>query len=128
MANRPLPSQTEHNRLTRGRALELVRLGYQHVLADDIGWAGGCPTMYAGYTPDVTAIDPFGHSLIVEVETADSIYLEHTRRQWLAFSNAARRLGGVFEVLTPANAVAAAQAQAAIWGIHVDAWRYEQAA
>jgi hypothetical protein len=63
--------------------------------------------------------------LIVEVETADSINIAHTRGQWAAFANYAWRVRGIFRVVVPPYALGAAQAAARLWGIPVGEFRGE---
>jgi hypothetical protein len=52
-----------------------------------------------GHIPDITAYD--GRSLIYEVETDDSINLEHTGSQWVLFAAHARNHNHLFVVVVP---------------------------
>jgi hypothetical protein len=123
MAYRPPSIASLHSRMVYDQAMELTRLGYVDVRADDIGWPGGTPAMIGGHVPDVTARGRRG-LLVVEVETCDTITLAQTRSQWTAFSSTP----GTFRVLVPTSCLAAAKRQAYLWRIRVDEWWQQLAA
>ena len=107
-----------HDRLVSALAQKYEAEGY-YVQADDIGHPNGSPDPVGGYIPDVSAWILGGAIRLAEAETEDSIYSEHTRNQWRAFSNVADVR---FEVIVPKAALASAQQQAMDWGVRVDQW------
>lgn len=121
MARNP-QSQWLHNSMVEVQANHWKSKGYR-VSADLPGWAQ--PALIRGFIPDVAAeggllgID----RVITEVETAESLNTDHTRRQWLTFSS----LRGIrFEVVVPESALAQAQALARGWRVRVDRWWYRR--
>lgn len=108
-----------HSRLVQALVDLFEENGYR-VQADDIGHPNGSPDPVNGYVPDVVAHKVGKMPIIAEAEDCDSIYSEHTRDQWRAFSNA---YGFEFHIIVPTRCLDAAQQQAWRWGIRVDKWR-----
>jgi len=96
-------SQTEHDSLVARAAEYLVQKGYTDVKADVTGWATPEKKTWKhtgqGHIPDATGQGNV--NALVEVETADPIYDEHTEDQWTLFATYAKEHSEEFWVLVP---------------------------
>ena len=72
--------QSEHDSLVREIALYYHNLG-KYILADHINWIHGSPKAISNIIPDIEVHDSQGISYI-EVETMDSLLLNHSRSQY----------------------------------------------
>ncbi len=106
-------SRLAHMLLIRSLILRLQKSGYKHLRADLQGLKR--PETISGnpldetYVPDVT-----GYGLeenIFEVETPDTIYDEHTEKQWTSFAEYAKKRNGKFWVVVPRGAGEDAQSR-----------------
>jgi len=53
-----------------------------------------------------------------EAETCQTLNTQHTRQQWTAFDNRARRINGVFHAVVPNPCFEEAQRLMSEWGLH----------
>lgn len=109
------------------QVLEGPNHGFEQLRADLHGWVKPerilSPVTGAGYTPDATAWLWLGFTeYIFEVETADTLSLEHTRRQCQLFSRHAREHGAEFVLVVPLGLQARASRQLTAWGIKAQVW------
>jgi hypothetical protein len=70
--------------------------------------------------PDVTGI--MGGLNIIEVETEDSIFNEHTKRQWRLFASYAKANNALFSVVVPAGSRESALKRTKELGIVANIW------
>jgi len=70
-----------------------------------------------GHVPDLTSKYLNGQLLIEEVETSDTIAIDHTRQQCLLFSTFAREHRALFNLVVPFGDEWRARSQLAAWGI-----------
>jgi hypothetical protein len=96
-------SKLAHMLMVRSLVLDLKKKGFRNIRADLEGLArpprvDGTPEDET-YVPDVTG-DGREHN-VFEVETADTIYDEHTADQWKSFADYARERNGRFWVVVP---------------------------
>lgn len=101
--------------------------GFEHLRADLHGWVKPekilSPLTGEGYTPDASAWLWLGFTeYIFEVETADTLSLEPTRRQCQIFSYHAMKHGAEFVLVVPLGLQARAARQLAAWGIKAQVW------
>lgn len=108
-------AQSIHNKLIQKQVEEYKKLRYLSIKADHIGYGSGMPKEVNGHRPDISANNK-GIRVICEVETDDSIEIEHTIEQWKAFSRSLYQ----FEVCVPAKSLAKAKKLAEKHGIKVD--------
>ncbi|MBI5446013.1 MAG: hypothetical protein HY900_32970 [Deltaproteobacteria bacterium] len=99
-------SKLAHMLMVRSLVLDLKKKGFRKIRADLAGLARpprveGAPEDET-YVPDVTG-DSREHN-VFEVETADTIYDEHTADQWKNFADYARERHGRFWVVVPKGA------------------------
>lgn len=111
-------SANTHDRLVKALVDKFGKEGWT-VQADGIGHPNGSPDPIDGFVPDMIAWKHGETPIIAEAENCDSIYSEHTRKQWTAF---AKVIGYKFHVIIPKSCFASAQQQATEWGIRVDYW------
>jgi hypothetical protein len=101
--------------------------GFEHLRADLHGWAKPerilSPVTGDGYTPDASAWLWLGFTeYIFEVETADTLSLEHTRRRCHVFSDHATKHGAEFVLVVPLGLQARASRQLSAWRITAQVW------
>jgi len=108
-----------HEVMVRTRAKNLKTEGYT-VYADISGYTK--PPQINGYIPDIYAVKD-NLKIIVEVETCDTISDEHTRNQYLSFSNI---MGTQFHIVVPESCLSQAKQYAQRWRIKVDKWWYHK--
>src|SRR5690349_21011789 len=96
-------SKLAHMLMVRSLVLDLQKKGFRNIHADLNGLAK--PSRVDGapedemYVPDVIGD---GRELnVFEVETADTIYDDHTADQWKSFSDFAKERNGKFWVVVP---------------------------
>ena len=81
------------------------------------------PTVIYGtkknHIPDLTARKN-GNFVILEVETASTIFDSHTASQWSLFADAANNAGGEFHVVVPKGAKSIAEQRASNLRINVN--------
>ena len=99
-------SKLAHMLMVRSLVIDLRKKGFRNTCADLNGLArppavDGMPEDEV-YVPDVTG-DGSEHN-VFEVETADTIYDEHTAGQWKSFAAYARQRNGKFWVVVPKGA------------------------
>jgi hypothetical protein len=71
------------------------------------------------HVPDLTA-DNNGTRIILEAETSNSIFDDHTASQWSLFSDAAKKARGEFHVVVPKGYRSTAEQRLTDLGIKVD--------
>ncbi len=112
-------SQEHHNLITM-MVNHFSSQGYRNIKADVPGKLP--PDIIIGtkqnHIPDLTA-DNDGVKIILEAETASSIFDAHTVSQWSLFSDAAAKSGGQFHVVIPKRSRASAQQRISVLGIVV---------
>jgi hypothetical protein len=101
--------------------------GFEHLRADLHGWVKPerilSPVTGEGYSPDASAWLWLGFTeYIFEVETAETLSLEHTRHQCQVFSDHARKHGAEFVLVVPLGLQARASRQLTAWGIKAQVW------
>ena len=100
----------EHHDLITMMVNHFSGQGYRNIKADIPGMP--TPDTIRGtkqnHIPDLTA-EKNGTEIILEAETATSIFDEHTASQWSLFSSAAANYGGQFHVVAPKEARASAE-------------------
>lgn len=101
--------------------------GFEQIHADLEGWPQPARILWThtrqGYVPDATAWAWLGMSeYLFEVETAETLSLEHTRNQCELFSAYARVHGAEFVLVVPLGLQARAARQLASWGITAQVW------
>lgn len=104
-----------HDQMVRTRVSDLKSEGYS-VKADIDDY--DTPGLVGGSMPDIVATNHH-EKIIVEVETCDSYYLEHTKEQFESFSSES---GAKFHAVVPIKCIEQAKAKAIEWGIKVDQW------
>lgn len=70
-----------------------------------------------GCVPDVTAANLAGERVIYEVETTETLRIEHTREQCRLFGAYAQQHGAKFVLVVPVGQEAKASQQLAAWGV-----------
>lgn len=107
-------SQSIHNKLIEKQVKGYKKLGYLDIKADHIGHRNGAPKEINGHRPDISATYN-GIKIICEVETDDSISIEHTVEQWKAFSKSSYQ----FDICVPSKSLSKAKKFAEKHGIKV---------
>ena len=118
-------NQSNHDQMVRGVYNHLIANGYNNVKADLTGltrpdlicWS----STTKGYIPDVTA-GSNGASMVIEVETDDSIYDQHTEDQWRLFAANAEQHGKTFVVVVPKASESTARTRLAQLVIQAQIW------
>jgi hypothetical protein len=99
--------------------------GFDLLTADLPGWNQPQGIEWAatgeGHTPDARAWNGYTR-YVFEVETADTISIEHTRKQCELFSAYASQHNGVFVLFVPSGHEVRAQRQLAAWRIQGTVW------
>jgi hypothetical protein len=105
MMYRTAQSQSQHDQIVQAMVNYLARQGFQNIRADLPGYAQ--PSLVKGtnrdHIPDVTA-----NGVIIEVETDETINIDHTTSQWQLFADHAAKSGQSFWVAVPRGSAAAA--------------------
>jgi hypothetical protein len=113
--------QATHDTLVRRTAAALVSNGIFDVRADLSEYAKPSKIYWErtgeGHVPDVT-----GGRYVIEVETATSLDLEHTRSQCALFSVFAREKGLSFIVVVPIGYKSRMEWQLVGWSISATVW------
>lgn len=112
-------SQTVHDTMISAWANKLVSQGY-NVSADIAGFSQ--PPRVGRHIPDLYAIK-FNSQIIGEVETSETIGINHTKEQYIDFSNVR---GTHFHVMVPESSLVKAKYYAESWGITVVQWWYQK--
>lgn len=114
-----------HDSMVKSVADHLATNGYTNVMADVQGYA--CPgeicwkSTRTCHIPDVTArCDETRY--IFEIETEETIAVEHTQSQFKLFHASCAQFGGVFCVVVPKASVATANRVLAQLGIAAQVW------
>jgi len=113
-------NQTEHDNLVKTVANYLISQNFTDVKADIEGYLQPSKITWTatgeGHIPDVSAIiNNTQH--IYEIETEETISIEHTKNQFVLFSEFAKGHKAVFHIVVPADCKNDAVAQANEWGI-----------
>jgi len=99
--------------------------GFDLLTADLPGWSQPQGIEWAatgeGHIPDARAWNGYTR-YVFEVETADTISIEHTRKQCELFSAYASQHNGVFVLFVPSGHEVHAQHQLAAWRIQGTVW------
>ena len=99
--------------------------GFDLLTADLQGWSKPeriyWVTSGKGHVPDATAWHGYT-KYIFEVETADTIAIDHTRQQCELFAAYVRQHGGKFALFVPAGEETRARLQLAHWSISAEVW------
>lgn len=118
--------QSAHDRMVAEAIRTLREKGYKgikadhlpnHTQPDTINWKGA----QSGHIPDITA-EGTESSLVLEVETADSIRTTHTQDQWKLFDVFSKEHGKHFWVIVPVAAKLEAAAQINQMGLSAQIW------
>ena len=105
MVQRNPSESSEHEGLIRMMARHFQNQGFTDIRADLAGFVQ--PDVITGggqsHRPDLTCRrnGVGGAQVILEAETASTIFDDHTASQWTLFSRAARQRGGEFHVAVP---------------------------
>lgn len=113
-----------------------LTLGYTGIRADLKGYDEPGLIWWTGreqesYKPDLTCLrnDAQSTTIILEAETCESLFTEHTHQQWRLFAARAKHIGGEFHVVVPrlcqrnnqnVTGIALVSEIAAQWGLKVD--------
>ena len=116
---RSIKAQSLHDTMVRIRANNLTNDGY-YVYADISGFPE--PPKFGGHIPDIYAVKGVS-KIITEIETCETICLDHTREQYTAFSHVSET---EFHVKVPESCLSEAKDCAARWGITVNRWWYQE--
>lgn len=118
--------QSAHDKMIAEAVRVLHEKGYNSIRADHlpshaqpetISWKGA----QSGHIPDLTA-NGAQASLVLEVETADSIRTTHTQDQWKLFDAFSKQHGKEFWVIVPATAKLEAATQINQMGLSAQIW------
>lgn len=113
-------NQSGHDEMVLITANHLISNLYTDVKADIDDYDKPTKIIWSktqdGHVPDVTA-NYNGHKHIWEIETEDSISIDHTKSQWKLFSTYAAQHNAVFHIVVPEGFSAEAEEQAEEWGI-----------
>ena len=117
-------SQSDHDRMVKHVAEFLVSKHYRDVKADLPGWPTPEKIVWTstneGHIPDVTAMGQLFN--LFEVETDDTINIDHTADQWKLFSRYAEQHNAVFWVVVPGGSKLKAEQRIKQLGIKADVW------
>lgn len=121
-------SQSQHDQMVREVYNHIISKGFIDVRADLKGLTQP-ELLYwestgKGHIPDLSGIDgKNGNQLnIFEIETADSIFDQHTEGQWNLFAANARHYGKRFRVVVPKGSETWAKSRITQLGIQADVW------
>lgn len=97
-------NQVSHDSMVRKVADHLVQNGFSSVKADLPNWQQPETIVWThtqqGHRPDVTGVQN-GQTFIFEIETEDTIKIEHTSDQWKLFSAFTKTHNAHFYVVVP---------------------------
>lgn len=118
-------NESVHEALVKWLADSLPSRGFGQIRADlpgrvqpeTIRWKGASD----GHIPDASA-RLSGREYIFEVETADTISIQHTQDQWTLFDAYAKHNSAIFVVVVPKGSEAAATQQLKAWGLTAQVW------
>lgn len=107
-------NQTEHDSIVASVANSLRANGFSEIKADLQGYDQPIRIIWEsteqGHIPDLSAVkDQQQH--IFEVETGDTITIQHTADQWKLFSTYANQHNSIFYVVVPKGYASQAQKQ-----------------
>jgi len=110
-----------HNRMVSHVARWLNQNGYPNLRADVEGYSQPVKITWTqtgeGYIPDLTAGD-----FVIEVETDDTISIDHTKSQCELFAAYAKQHGKRFVVVVPRGYKAAMQSWLVAWDLTGEVW------
>lgn len=117
-------SQSDHDSMVKQVADFFIKEKYPNVKADLTGytqpgvlkWKGET----SGHIPDVTTEENKKFSIIVEVETDDSINDQHTADQWKLFAAYANRDKAKFMIIVPKGSENKAENRKSTLGVEGD--------
>jgi hypothetical protein len=113
-----------HNRLVEYTANALLKKNYRNVMADISGFEKPAEITLngtsKGHIPDLTAQSQQFN--LFEVETSDSIFHQHTKKQWKLFAAYARDHHAIFWVVVPSGARSAAEQRLNELNIYANIW------
>jgi len=101
LVERSLAESEEHKRLVKMMLNHFKSKGYTNLKADLEGET--LPDRIDGHIPDLTCNknDAKGTFIILEAETCNTIFDEHTEDQWKTFHQKAQEVGGEFHIIVP---------------------------
>lgn len=110
-----------HDAIVARVATALRNQGFKDVMADVPGFATPTKIVWKstgnGHVPDLTA-----GQLVIEVETDDTLSIEHTRLQCELFSHYARQHHMTFVVVVPRGFASVMRIQLIRWGYTAEVW------
>lgn len=110
-----------HNRMVAHVARWLNQNSYPDLRADVEGYSQPGKITWTktgeGHIPDLTAGD-----FVIEVETDDTISIDHTRSQCELFAAYAKQHGKRFVVVVPNGYKATMQSWLVAWGLAAEVW------
>ena len=111
----------EHQDLINMMVHHFTGKGYRNIRADAPGILNPevIPGTKQNHIPDLTA-DKNGTRIILEAETANSIFSDHTASQWSLFSDAAKKAGGEFHIVVPKGCRSYAEKRLADLGLRAN--------
>ena len=117
-------SQSDHDNMVKQVADFFIKEKYPNVKADLTGytqpdvlkWKGET----SGHIPDVTTEENKKFSIIIEVETDDSINDQHTADQWKLFAAYANRDKAKFMIVVPNGSENKAENRKSTLGVEGD--------
>jgi hypothetical protein len=114
-----------HEALVQWLVTQLHAKGYSNIKADLPGWAQPPKITWTstgeGHIPDASA-HAGGRECIFEVETEDTISIEHTKSQLTLFDAYAKQHSAALVVVVPNGSEGDAQRQLATWGLNATVW------
>lgn len=105
-----------HDDMVNGMIKKLNEKGVTVLQADINGYDK--PDEINGCIPDIVGIKKDKTKVVVEVETCESVDIDHTQKQFKAFSSA----DGEFWVDCPESCLGELKRNAKSWGVTVDHW------
>lgn len=116
-------NQSDHEDMVLTTANYLVSNLYTDVRADVNDYETPTKIIWSktqdGHIPDITS-KYNGVEHIWEIETEDSISIDHTKSQWKLFSTYAAQHNAKFHIVVPEGFIEDAQNQAEEWGIKAE--------
>ena len=105
----------EHDNMVKRVADHLRNQGHK-VSADILGYER--PAQIGAHIPDVSSVDSTGTRHIVEVETCETINIQHTADQWRTFGHS----GANFYIAVPRVCELSAKSRATQLGLNPIVW------
>ena len=120
-------SQSDHDTLLSVLVEYLEKNGFTDIKADlpefeqprKVWWKG---KEQEAHVPDATAIDASDVWHIFEIETEDTVSIEHSESQWKLFSAYANNNNGKFVVIVPTGSKVEAESQIERLRISAEVW------